>query len=149
MKISSLNKIASVRHVVNVSTLDLVALDEKSKDGRKNTNEQLQPASKRKRKSSSRDRSSSGKKPTTPSLLEDGDYPSLRIDTPSADSAETLKRDLYEDGYGQKFATQRMYFASRFRHFHCWYTLGALICVPHRFQYEPSFPFNDTSFCST
>lgn len=107
--ISGLSKFTSVRHVVSVSTLDLV-VDESLKDAHKaNKPDQLQAATKQRRRSSaSRERRHKKSSSTQVALLEEGDYPSLRIDVPSETASETLKRDLYEDGYGQKFANQRM-----------------------------------------
>lgn len=102
--ISGLSKFTSVRHIVSVSTLDLVADEENL---RKLNEKGLQATEKRSRRKS-RDKSPGRKKRVT-SLLEEGDYPSLRIDNPSITSDFTLKRDLYEDGYGLKFCNQRMY----------------------------------------
>jgi hypothetical protein len=102
--ISELKKFSSVRHIVSVSTLDLVgSQDVKPSTTRTELHLNL-PVDRKRRKSRSRDRSERKK-----DLLEEGNYPSLRIDIPSVLSASTLKRDLYEDGYGLKFVKQRMF----------------------------------------
>jgi hypothetical protein len=103
--ISELKKFSSVRHIVSVSTLDLVgSQDVKPSTTRTELHHLNLPVDRKRRKSRSRDRSERKK-----DLLEEGNYPSLRIDIPSVQSASTLKRDLYEDGYGLKFVKQRMF----------------------------------------